>query len=338
MEPRMLVGRSRVMEELRARMARIAGTSFTVLIEGESGAGKELVAREIHRHSERGRAPFIAVNCAALVETLLEAELFGIEERTATGVRGRRGKFELADRGTLFLDEVADLSPLAQAKLLRVLQEMTVERVGGCAPRSVDTRVIAATNRTLQAMVEAGRFRLDLYYRLAGVEIFVPPLRARREDIPLLVEHFLGLHRHTRPLGMTGSALDVLMMYDWPGNVRQLARVVERAVALAPGSEVTLADLPPDVAGSGDLLRQIPARDESLRGWSSRYARVVLERCQGNKRRACEILDISYHTLQSLLEYRALSSGTAGGPQTTAGDRAPVDAAAALMDGWPVPG
>ena len=292
------------MKELRARLARIADTNFTVLVEGESGAGKELVAREIHAGGYRHRAPFVAVNCAALVETLLEAELFGIEDRIATGVKGRRGKFELADRGTLFLDEVADLSPSAQAKLLRVLQDLSVERVGGQGAHKVDVRIIAATNRSLRSMVDSGRFRSDLYYRLAGVEIYVPPLRARREDIPLLVNHFAARHRRTRSLSLTSSALEALMAYDWPGNVRQLARALERAVALAPGPSVTVTDLPAEISSEyRDLLREVPGRDDSLRAWSSRYVRLVLERCDGNKRRACQILDITYHTLQSHLEY-----------------------------------
>jgi transcriptional regulator with GAF, ATPase, and Fis domain len=158
----MLVGQSPVIQDLRQRIARVAATTFTVLIEGESGVGKELVAREIHACSRRARGPFVAVNCAAIVETLLEAELFGIEERTATGVRGRKGKFELAESGTLFLDEVGDLSPLAQAKLLRVLQDMAIERVGGAGALRIDTRIVVATNRSLRAMVEAGKFRADL--------------------------------------------------------------------------------------------------------------------------------------------------------------------------------
>ena len=292
------------MRELRARLARIADTNFTVLVEGESGAGKELVAREIHAGGHRRGAPFVAVNCAALVETLLEAELFGIEDRTATGVKGRRGKFELADRGTLFLDEVSDLSPSAQAKLLRVLQDLSIERVGGQGAHKVDVRVIAATNRSLRSMVDSGRFRSDLYYRLAGVEVFVPPLRARREDIPLLVTHFAARYRRTRSLSLTSSALEALMAYDWPGNVRQLARALERAVALAPGPSVTVTDLPAEISREyRDLLREEPGRDDSLRAWSSRYVRLVLERCDGNKRRACQILDITYHTLQSHLEY-----------------------------------
>src|SRR6185295_3708567 len=178
-----LIGSSSGMEALRQRVERVATTDFTVLIEGESGTGKELVARQIHELSRRRRGPFVAVNCAAVVETLLEAELFGIEERTATGVRGRRGKFEHAHDGTLFLDEVSDLSLAAQAKFLRVLQDLSVERVGGSGPRRVDTRIVVATNRPLAGLVEGGRFRLDLYYRLNGIDVQVPPLRDRREDI-----------------------------------------------------------------------------------------------------------------------------------------------------------
>jgi len=292
------------MAELRARVARIAVTSFTVLIEGESGAGKELVAREIHRLSARRAGPFVPVNCAALVESLLEAELFGIEERTATGVRGRRGKFELADHGTLFLDEVGDLAPAAQAKLLRVLQDMSVERVGGQGPRRVDTRVVAATNRNLRSLVDAARFRSDLYYRISGVEVYVPPLRARREDVPLLIEHFSARYRRMRNVSLTPSAVEALTLYDWPGNVRQLGRVLERIVALAPEGAIGTAELPEEISKEyRDLLREIPGRDDTLRAWTSRYVRLVLERCDGNKRRACDILNITYHTLQSHLEY-----------------------------------
>ena len=299
-----MVGQSRVMQELRARVARIAGTHFTVLIEGESGAGKELVAREIHTGSSRREGPFVPVNCAALVESLLEAELFGIEERTATGVRGRRGKFELADHGTLFLDEVGDLSPAAQAKLLRVLQDMSIERVGGTGARRVDTRVIAATNRSLVSLVASGRFRSDLYYRLGGIEVYVPPLRARREDVPLLIEHFTLRYRRLRPVLVAPSAVEALTLYDWPGNVRQLARVLERVVALAPEPVITVADLPGEISNEyQDVMREVPDRDDSLKAWTSRYVRLVLERCDGNKRRACDLLDISYHTLQSHLEY-----------------------------------
>jgi len=300
----MIVGQSEVIQRLRADVERVGKTAFTVLVAGESGVGKELVARALHQASARRRGPFVAVNCAALVETLLEAELFGIEERTATGVRGRRGKFELAEGGTLFLDEVADLSAGAQAKLLRVLQDLSVERVGARAARTVDTRVVAATNRSLILEMKAGRFREDLYYRVSGVELDVPPLRSRREDIPALASHLLRRHCRERALGVSASALEALTAFDWPGNVRQLERVLERAIALGTGSLVQLADLPLEVArGHRDLLANLPAGSATLRAWCSRYVRVVLDRCEGNKRRACDELDISYHTLRSHLEF-----------------------------------
>ena len=239
-----------------------------------------------------------------MVESLLEAELFGIEDRSATGVRGRRGKFELADHGTLFLDEVADLSPAAQAKLLRVLQDFSVERVGGHASRRVDTRVVAATNRDLRALSDAGRFRGDLYYRISGVEVRVPPLRERRLDVPLLVDHFAGRYRRFRNLPFEPDVIDALVAYDWPGNIRQLGRVVERALALSPGPTITIQDLPRDIAAPNAAVDDMPVgEDQTLRGYSSRYARKVLDRCNGNKRRACRILDISYHTLQAHLNY-----------------------------------
>jgi len=300
----MMIGQSPPMQELRARIARLASTQFTVLIEGESGAGKELVAREIHQLSPRRAGPFVPVNCAALVDSLLEAELFGIEERTATGVRGRRGKFELADHGTLFLDEIADLSAAAQAKLLRVLQDFSVERVGGHSGHRVDTRIVAATNRSLVSLVDAGQFRADLYYRISGVELVVPPLRERRQDVPLLVDHFAGRHRRIRHLPVEHTTMGALVAYEWPGNIRQLARVLERALALSPGPSISLGDLPVDIsrqyreAGGGD-----GAADRTLQGCIGRYARLILDQCQGNKRRACQILDISYHTLQTYLEY-----------------------------------
>lgn len=297
----MMVGQSAVMQKLRADVARVGATDFTVLVEGESGVGKELVARALHNAGARRRGPFVAVNCAALVESLLEAELFGIEDRTATGVRGRRGKFELAEGGTLFLDEVADLSLAAQAKLLRVLQDLTVERVGGHGARVVDTRIIAATNRRLSEQMQMKRFREDLFYRLSGVELEVPPLRERREDIPLLAHHLLDRHRG-RVVGLSEGALDALMAFDWPGNVRQLERVLERAIALASGSLVDVNDLPAMVThGYRELLDELPCSNDTLRAWSSRYVRVVLDRCQGNKRRACDLLDISYHTLRAHL-------------------------------------
>lgn len=299
-----LVGSSAPMRRLREQIERVAVTDFTVLIEGECGSGKELVARQVHELSRRRRGPFVAVNCAALVETLLEAELFGIEDRVATGVRARRGKFELADQGTLFLDEVADLSPGAQAKLLRAIQELSVERVGGNGARAVDIRIVVATNQRLRRLADEGHFRTDLYYRLAGVELHVPPLRQRREDIISLAEHFLARHDGLRRLALSESAADALRTHDWPGNVRELQRVVERALALATEDTIDLQDLPAELTRDyTELLQPSITRAESMRAWGSRYARLMLERCGRNKRRTCEVLGISYHTLQSYLRH-----------------------------------
>ena len=300
-----LIGSSAAIRGVRDRIERVALTDFTALIEGESGSGKELVARQIHDLSRRRRGPFVAVNCAAIVETLLEAELFGIEDRTATGVRGRRGKLEHAHEGTLFLDEVSDLSPAAQAKLLRAIQDLAVERVGASTVRRVDTRIIAATNKPLLAMVDQGRFRLDLYYRLNGIEVQVPPLRDRREDILELAHYFLDRHRSIKPLDLSAAAAEALVAYDWPGNVRELERIIERAVALAGSERLELEDLPPALLGGyvTVLVPSLKARD-TMRAWGSRYARLVLERCANNKRKASRELGISYHTLQAYLKYR----------------------------------
>ena len=303
-QPAALIGSTPIMHALRERVERVAVTDFTVLIEGESGTGKELVARQLHEISRRRHGPFIAVNCAAVVETLLEAELFGIEERTATGVRGRRGKFEHADGGTLFLDEVSDLSLSAQAKLLRAIQELAVERVGGVGTKRVNTRIVVATNRPLAELVGRSQFRTDLYYRLSGVNIRVPPLRQRRGDIAELARYFLERHRGARELTLSPTAEEALRLYPWPGNVRELERLMERAIALTGRECVELDDLPAHVRGDyGDVIAPSLASGESLRAWGSRYARLVLERCGHNKRQACRVLDISYHTLQAYLRY-----------------------------------
>ena len=284
-------------------------------LEGESGVGKELVARQIHELSARRQGPFVAINCAALVETLLEAELFGIEERTATGVRGRRGKFEHAEGGTLFLDEVSDLSPSAQAKLLRAIQDLAVERVGSTGAHRVNIRIVAATNRGLRDLVERKLFRPDLYYRLSGVDICVPSLRERRSDIEELAAYFLERHRHTRHLTLSPVALQALRAYDWPGNVRELERLMERAVALATGDVIELDDLPPIVGGDyGAILLPSFKRNETLRAWACRYSRLILERCQGNKREAARALGISYHTLTTYLKASDADGGV--GPET----------------------
>jgi transcriptional regulator with PAS, ATPase and Fis domain len=313
-----LIGSSAVMSGLRDRIERVAATDFTVLIEGESGSGKELVARQIHDLSGRRRNPFVALNCAAIVDTLLEAELFGIEDRTATGVRGRRGKFEHASGGTLFLDEVADLSASAQAKLLRAIQERTVEHVGANSSHPVDIRLVVATNRPLRDLVQQGLFRTDLYYRLSGIELSVPPLRSRREDIIELARYFLVRHGGLRSLGLSAGAENALFTYDWPGNVRELERMMESAVVLARGHQIEIADLPLEVRGGfGEVLGPSTEMGETLRAWGGRYVRLVLHRCQNNKRAACRVLDISYHTLQTYLR--------SGLPDEAPHDAAPAD-------------
>ncbi|HEV3140449.1 MAG TPA: sigma-54 dependent transcriptional regulator, partial [Vicinamibacterales bacterium] len=297
-----IVGSTAPINELRATIERVAATDFTILLEGESGVGKELVARRIHDRSRRAAGPFVAVNCAALVETLLEAELFGIEDRTATGVKGRRGKFDAADGGTLLLDEVSDLSPSAQAKLLRAIQDLAVERVGGNGAHRVDIRIIAATNRGLRELVERKLFRPDLFYRLSGVDVRVPSLRERRDDILELARHFFARHRSFRPLRLSPEAADAFIAYEWPGNVRELERVIERLVALAEGDVVELRALPQTIGGGHvDALGTSLERNHTLRVWQNRYVRLVLERCDGNKSQAARILGISNHTLKTYL-------------------------------------
>jgi transcriptional regulator with PAS, ATPase and Fis domain len=286
----------------------------------------------LHELSRRRRGPFVAVNCAAVVETLLEAELFGIEERTATGVKGRKGKFEHADGGTLFLDEVSDLSLSAQAKLLRALQDLAIERVGGTGSRRVDTRIVVATNRPLAQLVAQGVFRADLYYRLSGVELQVPPLRLRREDIPELVNHFLARHTGAPLFAISDAAMEALQQHEWPGNVRELGRLIERMIAFSSSHRLELEDLPPQVCGRyGEVLGPSVTAGDSMRAWGSRYARLVYERCGRNKRAASRALDISYHTLEAYLQYGASATPRRGLPEWTA---APHDGNTALS---PVP-
>lgn len=239
---------SEKMNEVVSLIIRIAKTDSTCIIEGDSGVGKEVVVNLIHQLSERRNQPLVKVNCAAIPETLLESELFGYEKGAFTGAFQRKiGKFELANRGTIFLDEIGDLTPLLQAKLLRIIQEREVERLGGLHPVKVDTRVIVATNKSLDEEVKRGSFREDLYYRLNVVRIWVPPLRERKEDIPLLMEFFIKKYtgRYKKNVkGFTREARDQLIKYDYPGNVRELENMIERAVVLARGDYVTLEDLP----------------------------------------------------------------------------------------------
>jgi DNA-binding NtrC family response regulator len=309
-----LMGRSPSMIELYKEIARVAPSRSTVLIMGESGTGKELVARAIHKHSTRAQHPFVAVNCGALTETLLEAELFGHTRGSFTGaVTDRKGLWEEAGDGTLFLDEVGETSPAMQVKLLRALQEGEIRRVGASRTVHVNARIVAATNRDLEREVKAGTFREDLFYRLSVVALQVPPLRERRSDIPLLAEHFL----HTasegvgRRLHFNDAALVLLAAYDWPGNVRELENTVERAALRARGAEVAPEDLPPKMQ-TGDararaqnprtalqnLYADLPSLDELER----RYLLHVLESVAGNRTRAAEVLHIDRRTLYRMAE------------------------------------
>ncbi len=274
-----IVGKSRLIEELRQQIAIAAPTNGRVLIHGENGSGKELVARAIHTQSTRRDGPFVEVNCAAIPEELIESELFGHERGAFTGaVARRRGRFELADGGTLFLDEIGDMSLKTQAKVLRVLEEQAFERVGGKDTLRVDVRVLAASNQNLQEQIGQSRFREDLFYRLAVIPIEVPPLRQRPEDIPLLVDHFIRLfsgENAKRPKTMSVEALAYFLSYDWPGNVRELRNMVERLVIMTPGDVIGPEALPPplrprDSAAAG--------AEESQKEKTLKEAREAFER------------------------------------------------------------
>jgi Nif-specific regulatory protein len=259
-----IIGHSKPMQEVFSIVDKISKSSATALLLGESGTGKELVARAIHESSNRKNQAFIKVNCAALPETLLESELFGHEKGAFTGAHATRpGRFELADGGSIFLDEIGEMPLSLQAKMLRVLQERQFERIGGSKTFDVDVRVVAATNVSLEDAVHQGRFRADLYYRLNVVPIILPPLRERKDDIPLLFNHFLGKsnERNSKEVKMTSELLDFLMTYSWPGNVREMQNLVERMVILAEGDRITLDDLPANIHLSGgvDPLQAVDA-------------------------------------------------------------------------------
>ena len=269
-----ILGESAAIQEVLVKIEQMAPVTSTVLIEGESGTGKELVARGIHDLSPRRGKPFIAVSCAALPETLLESELFGHEKGAFTGAAERRlGRFELADGGTIFLDEVGEMPPATQVKLLRVLEDRSFFRVGGVQPIKVDVRVIAATNRSLKDAVQLGRFRDDLFYRLNVLAIYLPPLRERRSDIPLLVRRFIAElaaqhSRQDRPFrGITPEALQILVDADWPGNVRQLRNLIESMVVLAPEGEIRAGDIPRDIRERGrGLPMRLPSTSRDVAG------------------------------------------------------------------------
>ena len=291
------------MSEAINTAARAAASRATILIRGESGTGKELLARAIHHASPRSKGPLVAVNMAAVPETLVESELFGHERGAFTGAdRERRGRFELADGGSLFLDEIGDLPRATQAKLLRVLQEQTFERLGGTRSLHVDARVIAATNRDLEAMVRLGEFREDLYYRLNVVTIDLPPLRSRREDIPLLVDHFLrrfAAESKAAVESVSREAMDVLLKYEYPGNVRELENIVHRAVVLARGPVVSTADLPLHVAELRSEGQQPPASFvERVAQFERELILEALERAGGVQTRAARELGMSERHLR----------------------------------------
>ncbi len=313
-----IVGNSAAMDEVRDRVRRVARFNSSVLLLGHSGTGKEIVANAIHYNSPRREKPFIKVNCAAIPETLLESELFGIERNVATGVDGRIGRFELADGGTLFLDEIGDMSLPTQARILRVLQEREFERVGGKKVIRVDVRIIAATNKDLDAEIQARRFREDLYYRLNVIVISLPPLSQRREDIDPLIDHFLD--RFARDNGLARKRLSlparlVLNEYDWPGNVRELEHCIERAVVMSEGTEIGEADLPPGIqiwkemggtpgpAGKGSL-------SQILRQVERRAVLEALDRSGGVQARAARLLGISERSMWYRVKKLGLQSQT----------------------------
>jgi two-component system NtrC family response regulator len=297
-----IVGTSEKVREVLETAGRVASSDASVLITGESGTGKELLARGIHYSSPRANGPFVAVNCAAIPETLIESELFGHVKGAFTGaIRDKEGKFELADGGTLFLDEIGELRVDLQSKILRALQEKTVDRVGGSRPVPVDARVIAATNRDIERAVKDGKFREDIYYRLSVITLHMPPLRERKEDIPILAEHFLKKYNKSEPVTLSPDTLEALKAYGWPGNVRELENVIQRASVLRRGNEITRAELPDKLTkeerGVEDIILNLPEEGISLEELEKSLIIKALEKHKGNQTRAAEYLGITRPTL-----------------------------------------
>jgi two-component system nitrogen regulation response regulator NtrX len=322
-----MIGDSTALKEVTAAIRRAAPTNATVLIQGESGVGKELVARTIHRNSLRSRERFVQVNCAAIPEELIESELFGHEKGSFTGATEKQvGKFEQADRGTIFLDEVGDMSPKTQAKVLRVLQEGEVERLGSARTIKVDVRVIAATNKNLEEEIDKGGFREDLYFRLAVIPIFVPPLRERPEDIPLLVRHYMDYfsrENNVRPKRISPAALEALQRYRWKGNIRELRNAVERLHIMTSGDAIELADLPgavrspsagpaaPKPAGEAEATKAGTLRE--FKDTAERAYLVAKLRENGwNISKTAEVIDTPRSNLYKKLEQYQISQETDG--------------------------
>jgi DNA-binding NtrC family response regulator len=305
-----IISASPKMETVKKMILKVARSNSTVLIRGESGTGKELIARAVHNQSPRNDEMFQAVNCAAINENLLESELFGHEKGSFTGAHAeKKGLFEIADRGTLFLDEIAELDVGIQAKLLRALQERKIRRVGGTHEISVDVRVIAATNRDLRAMVSDGRFRDDLYYRINVLSIDVPPLRERREDIPVLIDYFLKKHtKNTSRLitGLTSETRKLMIEYSWPGNVRQLESAIERAILLAESDKITLEDLPTEVrqevGPASEGAFKLPAEGINFEDVERNLITQAMEQTDYNITKAAKLLGLTFRTLQYRLE------------------------------------
>ena len=321
-----IVGQSPAMQQVYKAIGRVAPTDATVLIRGESGTGKELVARAVYQHSPRGQMPLVVVNCAAIPETLLESELFGYEPGAFTGATARRiGKFEQAHGGTIFLDEIGDIPLMVQAKILRVLQERRFERLGGNETLQSDARVLCATNRDLEKAIAAGHFREDLYHRLNVVTLLLPPLRERRDDIPRLVEYFLGRHARTAKVDkppLARDALDALVRYSWPGNVRELEHLIQRLIIFTGGYTIQAQDLPaaltedpqaPAAASSDEqwlkLIRAHLAIHEGDRACESLLERVeklmiveALRRSEGNQTHAARLLGMPRPTLHARMQ------------------------------------
>jgi two-component system response regulator PilR (NtrC family) len=320
-----IIGKSRPMQEVFALVDRVAKTSSTVLVDGESGTGKELIARAIHFASPRARSKFLSINCGAMPEPLLESELFGHERGSFTGaLKEKKGLFHEANRGTLFLDEIGEMTLSMQVKLLRVLQHKVVRKVGSNEEEAVDVRIIAATNRDLGEMIAAGTFREDLFYRIHVIPVRLPPLRERREDIPLLVDHFIRKYSEelgTPPKRITVAALGLLEAYRWPGNVRELENLVERSLALTAGHTIEATDLPTylrDPAQAASEQARLPpegidleAHLESLR---AELMRQALDRSGGVQTRAAELLRMSFRSFRYYAKKAGLVGGGADGP------------------------
>jgi len=309
---RRIIGNSVPIRKTLEMVQQVAPSSATVLLLGDSGTGKELFARAIHEGSPRRERAFVAVNCAALPESILESELFGYEEGAFTGARRRKeGRFELAHTGTLFLDEIAEMSPATQVKILRVLQEGEFERLGGTRSLHVDVRVIAATNKDLRGLVREGRFREDLFYRLDVISIHLPPLRDRRDDIPLLAHHFLQRYAEKNGKAIRGisrEAMDVLVDHRWPGNVRELENTIERAVVLSRGDVVTTDELPESLCGEVQQRKSVTIPlGTPLEEIERQLIHETLKLTRGNKKLAAQLLGTSTRTI-----YRKLEQDAAG--------------------------